>query len=36
MEDAMIETLPAPDHVIALRMSGKLTGEDFDRATAEN
>jgi hypothetical protein len=27
----MIEILPAPDHVLALRMARTITGEDFDR-----
>ena len=31
----MLEFLPAPDHVVALEMSGTLTAEDFDRAVAE-
>jgi hypothetical protein len=31
----MIEILPAPDHVLALRMAGTLTGEDLDRVIAE-
>ncbi|CAN7402920.1 STAS/SEC14 domain-containing protein [Phenylobacterium sp. LjRoot219] len=31
----MIEMLPAPDHVVALRFSGELTGPDFDRVAAE-
>jgi hypothetical protein len=34
----MFEQLPAPDHVIAMRLSGKLTGEDVKkyRATLED
>lgn len=28
----MIEVLPAPSHVVALRISGTLTGSDFDKA----
>jgi len=31
----MIELLPAPDHVVALRFSGELTGPDFDRVAGE-
>lgn len=31
----MIEILPAPDHVVALRFFGELTGPDFDRVVAE-
>lgn len=31
----MIEMLPAPDHVVALRFAGELTGPDFDRVAAE-
>jgi hypothetical protein len=31
----MIEVLPAPDHVVALRFFGELTGPDFDRVAAE-
>jgi hypothetical protein len=31
----MIEILPAPDHVVAVRMSDKVTGKEFDRLTAE-
>lgn len=27
----MIEMLPAPDHVLALRLAGTVTGEEFDR-----
>ncbi|HEX7007043.1 MAG TPA: STAS/SEC14 domain-containing protein [Alphaproteobacteria bacterium] len=30
----MLELMPAPDHVVAMRLSGTLTGEDIDRATA--
>jgi SpoIIAA-like len=35
VEIAMLELLPAPDHVVALHMSGTLTAEDFDRAVVE-
>lgn len=31
----MIEILPAPDHVAAYRMSGEVTGEDYDRVAAD-
>jgi hypothetical protein len=31
----MIERLPSPDHVTALRISGTLTGEDYDRIIAD-
>lgn len=31
----MIELLPAPDHVVALRFSGELTGPDFDKVAGE-
>ena len=31
----MIEMLPAPDHVVAVRFFGELTGPDFDAVTAE-
>lgn len=31
----MIEVLSSDDHVLALRLSGTLTGDDFDRAAAE-
>jgi hypothetical protein len=31
----MIELLPAPDHVVALRLEGTLTGADFDRLVEE-
>jgi hypothetical protein len=31
---AMLEILPAPDHLVALHISGTLTAEDFDRAVA--
>lgn len=34
-ENAMIEVLPAPDHVRALRMSGTLTADDYDRGVSE-
>lgn len=27
----MMELLPSPDHVVALRISGTMTGEDFDK-----
>lgn len=29
----MIEILPAPDHVVAMRVSGTLTGDDIERVT---
>jgi len=28
----MIEIMPSPDHVVALRIAGTLTGADYDRA----
>ena len=31
----MIDILPAPDYVIALRIAGKLTATDYDRVIAE-
>ncbi|MGK9169899.1 STAS/SEC14 domain-containing protein [Inquilinus limosus] len=31
----MIEILPAPEHVIAMRLAGVLTEADYDRAIAE-
>lgn len=31
----MIEILPAPDHVFAMRMAGTVTGEDLDHAVGE-
>jgi hypothetical protein len=31
----MVEVLPAPDHVLALRIAGTLTPEDYDRIIAE-
>lgn len=31
----MIEVLSAPDHVVALRMSGTLTADDYDQAVSE-
>jgi hypothetical protein len=31
----MIEILPAPDHVIAMRITGTLTAEDYDAAIKE-
>jgi hypothetical protein len=31
MEERMIEVLPAPDHVAALRLAGTISGRDFDR-----
>jgi hypothetical protein len=31
----MIEILAAPDHVVALRMAGTITGEDVDHAVGE-
>ncbi len=30
----MIEILPAPDHVAAVRMEGRLTADDYDRLIA--
>lgn len=30
----MLELMPAPDHVVAMRLSGTVTGEDIDSATA--
>ena len=31
----MIEILDAPDHVVALRLSGRLSGPEMDQLTAE-
>ena len=31
----MINILPAPDHVVALRIGGIVTGADYDRVVAE-
>jgi SpoIIAA-like len=31
----MVEVLPAPDYVLALRIAGTLTPEDYDRIIAE-
>jgi hypothetical protein len=31
----MLELLPGPDHILAIRLSGKLTGEDYDRVARE-
>jgi stage II sporulation SpoAA-like protein len=31
----MIEILPAPDHVVALRLTGTLTADDYDHAVKE-
>jgi hypothetical protein len=31
----MLEVLPGPDHILAIRLSGKLTGEDYDRIASE-
>ncbi|MBC6981158.1 STAS/SEC14 domain-containing protein [Caulobacter sp. 17J80-11] len=31
----MIEILPAPDHVAAYRLSGELTGEDYDKVVVD-
>jgi hypothetical protein len=31
----MINILPAPDHVVAVRIGGVLTGADYDRIVAE-
>ena len=30
----MLEALAAPDHVVAFRVSGRITGDDIDAATA--
>ena len=30
----MIETFPAPDHVAAIRISGTLSGDDYDQVVA--
>ena len=30
----MIEILPSPEHVVAVRVMGTLTGEDYDRVIA--
>lgn len=29
----MIEILPSPDHVVAIRVAGTLTGDDYDQVT---
>lgn len=31
----MLEQLPSPDHVVALKISGTLTGDDYDRIIAD-
>jgi hypothetical protein len=31
----MIELLPAPEHILAIRVAGKLTAEDYDRVANE-
>lgn len=31
----MIEILASPNHVVAIRLSGAITGQDYDRAVAE-
>jgi hypothetical protein len=31
----MLEMLPGPDHILAIRVSGTLTGEDYDRVASE-
>jgi hypothetical protein len=31
----MIEFLPAPDHVVAMRLTGRLTVEEYDRVIAQ-
>jgi len=31
----MIEVLPGPEHILAIRLSGTLTGEDYDRLASE-
>jgi len=31
----MIEILASPNHVVAMRLSGTLSGEDYDRAVTE-
>ena len=31
----MVEILPSPDHVVAIKISGTLTATDYDRIVAE-
>ena len=31
----MIEILPSPDHVLALKLSGTISGQDYDRLVTE-